>query len=293
MGRRLASEHRIARDTFEEANEALGMRLSELCFEGPEEALVRTENAQPAILATSIAGYRAAAEAIDVRPSWLAGHSLGEYSALVVAGALGFADALRLVRLRGRLMQSAVPEGVGAMAAVIGLTDDIMARVCARAGGSDEIVEPANFNGGGQIVIAGHRGAVARAAASARDLGARTVPLAVSAPFHCRLMAPAADGLARALDDVAIGALTLPVVANVDAAPNDDPRRVRALLVAQVTAPVRWAQSMATLAERGCVRAFEIGPGQVLTRLVQRMGLGIEASAAGEGEGWAALASVA
>jgi [acyl-carrier-protein] S-malonyltransferase len=293
MGRRLASEHRAARLAFEEADEALGTRLSRLCFEGPEEDLVRTENAQPAILATSIAGYRAAAEAIDVRPSWLAGHSLGEYSALVVAGALRFGDALRLVRLRGQLMQSAVPEGVGAMAAVIGLADDAVAEVCARASGGDEIVAPANFNGAGQIAIAGHRAAVERAVAAARDLGARTVGLAVSAPFHCRLMAPAATGLARALDEVEIGALRLPVIANVDAAPNDDARRVRPLLVTQVTAPVRWAQSMAALAELGCVRAFEIGPGQVLTRLVQRMGLGIEASAAGEGEGWAALASVA
>jgi [acyl-carrier-protein] S-malonyltransferase len=211
----------------------------------------------------------------------------------VVAGALRFGDALRLVRLRGQLMQSAVPEGVGAMAAVIGLADDAVAEVCARASGGDEIVAPANFNGAGQIAIAGHRAAVERAVAAARDLGARTVGLAVSAPFHCRLMAPAATGLARALDEVEIGALRLPVIANVDAAPNDDARRVRPLLVTQVTAPVRWAQSMAALAELGCVRAFEIGPGQVLTRLVQRMGLGIEASAAGEGEGWAALASVA
>ena len=293
MGRRLAADHRAAREAFEEADEVLDMRLSRLCFEGPEETLIRTENAQPAILATSIAGYRAAAKAIDVRPSWLAGHSLGEYSALVVAGALGFADALRLVRLRGRLMQAAVPEGVGAMAAVIGLADDVVAGLCERAGGAEEVVEPANFNGADQVVIAGHHGAVARAVAAARDLGARTVPLAVSAPFHCRLMAPAAAGLERALRDVEIGAPALPVVANVDATPNNDAGRVRSLLVAQVTAPVRWSQSMAALADLGCVRAFEIGPGQVLTRLLQRMRLGIEASAAGEGEGWAALASVA
>jgi [acyl-carrier-protein] S-malonyltransferase len=293
MGRRLAADHPVARETFEEADDALGIPLSRLCFEGPEDALIRTENAQPAILAASIAGYRAAAKAIDIRPSWLAGHSLGEYSALVVAGALGFADALRLVRLRGRLMQSAVPEGVGAMAAVIGLADDVVADLCARAGGTEEIVEPANFNGAGQIVVAGHRGAVRRAVAAARDLGARTVPLAVSAPFHCRLMAPAAAGLERALRDVKIGTLALPVVANLDAMPNEDVGRVRSLLVGQVTAPVRWAQSMASLADLGCVRAFEIGPGQVLTRLVQRMRLGIDASAVGEGGGWAALASVA
>lgn len=292
MGRRLAAEHKIARDTFAEADEALGMRLGRLCFDGPEDALVRTENAQPAILATSIAGYRAAAKEIDLRPSWLAGHSLGEYTALVVAGGLTFGDALRLVRLRGRLMQTAVPERVGTMAAILGLAEDVVADLCADAA-EDEIVEPANFNGAGQIVVAGHRGAVARAMTAARALGARVLELPVSAPFHCRLMAPAAEGLALALDAVPIAPLAVPVVANVDAAPNDDVARVRPLLVAQVTAPVRWAESMATLADLGCVRAFEIGPGQVLTRLVQRMRLGIEAAAAGEGEGWAALASVA
>jgi len=293
MGRRLAREHRAAREAFEEADDALGMRLSTLCFEGPEPELIRTENAQPAILAASVAGYRAAAHAVDVHPSWLAGHSLGEYTALVVAGALGFGDALRLVRLRGRLMQSAVPEGVGAMAALIGLADDTVAGVCLRASAGDEVVEPANYNGAGQIVVAGHRQAVARAVAAARELGARTMELAVSAPFHCRLMAPAAAGLADALRQVEVRAPALPVVANVDAAPNVDAARIAPLLVAQVTAPVRWAQSMAALAELGCVRAFEIGPGQVLTRLLQRMRLGIEATAAGEGEGWAALASVA
>ncbi len=292
MGRRLAAEHRVARDTFQEADEALGMRLSRLCFDGPNDELVRTENAQPAILTTSIAGYRAAAKEIDLRPSWLAGHSLGEYSALVVAGALGFAEALRLVRLRGRLMQSAVPQGGGTMAAVLGLAEDVVAGLCARVA-EHEVVEPANFNGAGQIVIAGHSGAVARAVAAARALGARAVELPVSAPFHCRLMAPAAESLARALDAVEVDPLTVPVVANVDATPNLEASRVRALLVTQVTAPVRWSESMATLAELGCVRAFEIGPGQVLTRLMQRMRLGIEAVAAGEGEGWAALASVA
>jgi [acyl-carrier-protein] S-malonyltransferase len=292
MGRRLAAEHRVARATFDEADEALGTHLSRVCFEGPLDELVRTENAQPAILATSIAGYRAAAKEIDLRPSWVAGHSLGEYTALVVAGGLGFAAALRLVRLRGRLMQTAVPEGVGGMAAIIGLAEDAVAALCARVA-EHEVVEPANFNGAGQIVVAGHRGAVARAVAAARALGGRAVELPVSAPFHCRLMAPAAAGLARALAAAEIAPLSIPVIANVDAAPNADAGRVRALLVTQVTAPVRWAESMATLAELGCVRAFEIGPGQVLTRLLQRMQLGIEAAAAGEGEGWAALASVA
>lgn len=292
MGRRLAAEHPVARDVFAEADAVLEAPLSRLCFEGPEDELVRTENAQPAILATSIAGYRAAAAEIDLRPSWLAGHSLGEYTALVVAGALDFAAALRLVRLRGRLMQSAVAAGVGGMAAIIGLAEDEVAEICARAC-EGEVVEPANFNGASQVVIAGHRGAVARAIDAARAAGGRTMELPVSAPFHCRLMAPAAAGLAEALASVTVTPLTIPVIANVDAAPNADAARVRDLLVAQVTAPVRWAESMATLAGLGCVRAFEIGPGQVLTRLLQRMRLGIEATAAGEGEGWPALASVA
>jgi [acyl-carrier-protein] S-malonyltransferase len=292
MGRRLAAEHRIARETFEEADDVLGIGLGRLCFEGPETELVRTENAQPAILAASVAGFRAAAREVPVRPSWVAGHSLGEYTALVVAGALAFADALRLVRLRGQLMQRAVPEGVGGMAAIIGLGEEAVASLCVRVA-QDEVVEPANFNGAGQIVVAGHRAAVGRVIAGARTLGARAVELPVSAPFHCRLMAPAADGLARALADVLIAPLAIPVVANVDAGVNSEPARVRPLLVAQVTAPVRWAASMAALAELGCVRAFEIGPGQVLTRLLQRMGLGIDAVAVGEGEGWAALASVA
>ncbi len=292
MGRRLAADHRIARETFDEADDALGFHLSRLCFEGPAEELVRTENAQPAILATSIAGHRAAAKEIELRPSWLAGHSLGEYTALVVAGALAFGDALRLVKLRGRLMQSAVPEGAGAMAAIVGLAEDAVRDVCTRAA-EGEVVEPANFNGAGQIVVAGHRGAVLRTMEAARAERARTIELPVSAPFHCRLMAPAADGLAPALEKVTIGALAVPVVANVDAQPYDDVGRVRPLLIAQVTAPVRWAESMARLAELGCRRAVEIGPGQVLTRLLQRMRLGIDACAAGEGEGWAALASVA
>jgi len=292
MGRRLAAEHRAARDTMSEANEALGMSLTRLCFEGPDADLVRTENAQPAILAISIAAWRALTTEIEVRPVWLAGHSLGEYTALVVAGALAFPDALRLVRTRGRLMQSAVPEGVGAMAAIIGPSDEEVETLCATAA-QGEVVAAANFNGAGQVVIAGHRTAVRRAAEAGRRAGARVMELAVSAPFHCALMAPAAEGLARVLADVPIGPLDVPVVTNVEAAVNDDPARVRTLLVQQVTAPVRWGDSMRLLRRLGCSHAFEIGPGQVLTKLLQRMKLGVDAVAAGEGEGWAAVAGVA
>ena len=288
MGRRLATEHRAARAAFAEADDVLHVHLARLCFEGPEAELVRTENAQPAILAVSVATWRALASEMEIRPAWLAGHSLGEYTALVVAGALTFADALSLVRTRGRLMQSAVPEGSGAMAAVIGLSDDAVAALCA-AEAEGEIVAPANFNGAGQTVVAGHRAAVRRVMEAARGAGARVLELAVSAPFHCSLMAPAAESLARALAGVPIAPLAVSVVTNVEAALNSDPARVRSLLVAQVTAPVRWAESMRLLRRLGCTRALEVGPGQVLTRLLQRMELGIEAVAAGEGEGWPAL----
>jgi 3-oxoacyl-[acyl-carrier protein] reductase len=196
MGTRLAAEHRAARDALAEADEALGRGLARLCFEGPEAELTRTENAQPAILAVSVATWRALAAEVELRPRWLAGHSLGEYTALVVAGALAFGDALRLVRLRGRLMQAAAPEGTGAMAAIIGLDDGRVAELCAAVAGG-EVVAPANLNGGGQVVVAGHRPAVGRAMAAARAAGARVVELPVSAPFHCPLMAPAAEGLAR------------------------------------------------------------------------------------------------
>jgi [acyl-carrier-protein] S-malonyltransferase len=285
MGRRLASEFRVARETFAEADDALGTRLSRLCFEGPEAELVRTEQAQPAILAVSIATWRALDAEIVLDPAWLAGHSLGEYSALVVAGALDFGDALRLVRLRGRLMQAAVPEGVGAMAAILGLEDAAVAVLCERAA-DGEIVTPANFNGGGQVVVAGHREAVARVVAAAREVGGRALALAVSAPFHCPLMAPAAAGLRQALAETAVASLRVPVVTNVEAMLNTDAGRIPELLVAQVTAPVRWAESMQLLRALGCRRAIEVGPGQALTRLLQRMRVEIEAQTAGEGETW-------
>jgi [acyl-carrier-protein] S-malonyltransferase len=276
MGRDLAAEHAVARRTMAEADAALDFALSRLCFTGPEAELTRTEHCQPAILAVSIALWRTLGAEQELAPQWLAGHSLGEYTALVVAGALEFADALRLVRLRGRLMQAAVPEGVGAMAAVVGLDDAVVAELCAGASGN-EVVSPANYNGAGQVVIAGHRAAVGRAAEAMRAAGARIIPLNVSAPFHCALMAPVAAELATALAAVAIAPLGVPIVTNVEAAANTDAARVRELLTAQVTAPVRWSQSMLTLQSLGCRRAIEVGPGQVLTKIVQRMRLGISA----------------
>lgn len=276
MGRALAGEHATARQTMAEADDTLGFALSRLCFAGPEAELTRTEHCQPAILAVSVATWRALGPARGLAPQWLAGHSLGEYTALVVAGALSFADALRLVRLRGRLMQAAVPEGVGTMAAIVGLDDAVVAELCAAAAG-DEVVSPANYNGAGQVVIAGHRAAVTRAGEAARGAGGRVLPLSVSAPFHCALMAPVAAELATALAAVAVAPLAVPVVTNVEAALNGDATRVRELLVAQVTAPVRWSQSMQTLHGLGCRRAIEVGPGQVLTKILQRMRLGIAA----------------
>ncbi len=272
MGRELAREIAAARRVFEEADEALGEPLSRLCWEGPEAELTRTENTQPAILTTSIAVLRAVeAECGPLGFAAAAGHSLGEWSALVAAGALEFADAVRLVRLRGRAMQEAVPEGQGAMAAILGLDPAVVAEVCAAAA-EGQIVQPANFNGAGQVVISGHAQAVERAMVAAKARGAmRAVPLQVSAPFHCPLMQPAADRMQEALAAVAIGPLAVPVVSNVEALPNQDSARVASLLVRQVTAPVRWEESVTRLAHDGISRAYELGAGSVLRGLVKRI----------------------
>ena len=271
MGKALAMQFPVAARVFAEADEALGMPLSTLCFEGPDEDLKLTINAQPAILATSLAVLRVLEQEVGIRPAFVAGHSLGEYSALVAAGALAFANALRVVRERGRLMQEAVPMGVGAMAAIFNLSSAEVAQVCTEAA-QGEIVSLANLNGGGQIVIAGHATAVRRAVAAAKARGAkRVVELAVSAPFHCALMSPAAEGLARVLASVPVSPLTVPVIANVTADMNQDPLRVKDLLIRQVTAPVRWEESMARLKSLGCEVAIEVGPGKVLAGLLKRI----------------------
>ncbi len=271
MGKALAQQFPVAASTFAEADEALGMSLSTRCFEGPDDDLKLTTNAQPAIVATSIATLRVLQQETGVQPTVVAGHSLGEYSALVAAGALTLADAVRIVRERGRLMQEAVPVGVGAMAAIFNLSADDVLQVC-REAAQGEVVSPANLNGGGQIVVAGHTDAVRRAMTVAKARGAkRAVELAVSAPFHCALMSPAAEGLARVLEAIAVSPLIVPVIANVTADVNQDPARVKDLLVQQVTAPVRWEESMLKLKSLGCAAAIEVGPGKVLAGLLKRI----------------------
>ncbi len=271
MGNALAQQYAVAAQVFAEADEALGFALSTLCFAGPEEALRLTANAQPAILATSIAALRVLEQETAVRPAYVAGHSLGEYTALVAAGALTLVDAVRVVRERGRLMQEAVPVGVGTMAALFGLSAEEVAQVCAEAA-QGEVVSPANLNGGGQVVVAGHTGAVRRAVSVAKARGAkRAVELPVSAPFHCALMAPVAEGLARVLASVPVSLLNVGVITNVTAEVNQDPRQVKDLLIQQVTAPVRWEESMQRLRALGCEMAIEVGPGRVLAGLLKRI----------------------
>jgi [acyl-carrier-protein] S-malonyltransferase len=274
MGKELADNFSVARQVFEEANDALGFDLAGLCFNGPEEDLKLTANTQPAILTTSIAALRVLSAESGLVPSFAAGHSLGEYSALVCAGGLAFADAVRVVRQRGTFMQEAVPVGTGSMAAILGLGLDDLAVVCSDAA-QGQVVAPANFNSDGQVVIAGHTEAVDRAIVLAKEKGAkRAMTLPVSAPFHCSLMVPAGERLATVLNGVEVGEMTLPVIANVEAAPNQDSARVRELLVKQVSAPVRWQETIASMVELGVDRYVEIGPGKVLSGLAKRMAKG-------------------
>lgn len=270
MGQALAGAFPEARAVFDEADVALGESLSRLCFEGPEDRLMLTENTQPAILTASIAAQRVLA-ARGIVPAFVAGHSLGEYSANVAAGTLAFADAVRTVRNRGRYMQEAVPVGVGAMAAILGLDADSVQRACDEAA-QGEVVSPANINGAGQVVIAGTRGAVERAGAIAKTLGAkRAIPLPVSAPFHCALMKPAEERLAPELRALATRAPAMPVVANVDAEPKRDAAAAIEALVRQVSAPVRWEAVVGRLASEGVTTYVEVGPGTVLSGLVRKI----------------------
>ncbi len=271
MGKDLCDRFPEARAAFEEAEDALGLDLSELCFRGPEAELNRTEYTQPAILTASVAALRVLERHGGVRPAWVAGHSLGEYSALVCAGAFRLADAAVVVRERGRLMQEAVPQGEGSMAAILGLDAAAVRELCETAA-DGEVVAPANLNGGGQVVVSGARGAVERVSQLARDRGARrVVELAVSAPFHCALMRPAAEGLREVLEGVAVAPLAAGVVTNVEASLNSDAGRVKPLLVEQVVAPVRWEESVRALQALGCRRTVELGPGKVLSGLVRRI----------------------
>jgi [acyl-carrier-protein] S-malonyltransferase len=294
MGKALCERYPAAKAVFDEADEALGYGLAKLCFEGPKEELTLTANAQPAILATSVAALRVLEQETDLRPTVVAGHSLGEYSALVAAGALGLADAVRTVHLRGQAMQEAVAPGVGAMAAILGLPAAEVEAACADAraeGSPDEVVSAANFNGGGQIVIAGHKGAVERACAAAKKRGAKGAqPRNVSAPFHCALMKPAAERLAAALDTVGVQPLAVPVVSNVEAAPNQDAARVRGLLVQQVTGSVRWEESVERIVSMGVTEAVEVGAGNVLAGLVKRIASTVRVRGASDPETIAELA---
>ena len=276
MGRAWADAAEAARRTFEEADDVLGFALSRLCWEGPEEELGLTTNTQPALLATSIAIYRSlASHGLSAEPVAMAGHSLGEYSALVAAGALDFADALRLVRKRGQLMQEAVPVGVGAMAAFIGLDDAAVAQLATDVA-EGEVCAVANYNSPGQTVIAGHKGAVDRAVALAKERGARKATLlAVSAPFHSPLMRPAREGMVPALAAAAFHDPRVPVVANVDAAPVRTGEAARDALARQIDGPVRWVESVKWMADGLGVQMFlEVGSGNVLTGLNRRIAIG-------------------
>ena len=273
MGRALAERFSECRETFEQADAALGMSISRLCFEGPADQLTLTEYTQPALVAVSTAVARVLTTH-GIQPAFLAGHSLGEYSAHVAAGTLSLADALRTVRNRGRYMQEAVPVGDGAMAAVLGLDAALVAQACAEAA-QGQIVSPANLNAPGQIVIAGACAAVERAGARAKALGARrVVPLAVSAPFHCALMQPAQKRLALDLRGLVVSDPTVPVVANLDAEPKRDGAASIAALVGQVTAPVRWEQVVRRLASEGVDTYVEVGSGAVLSGLIRKIDRG-------------------
>lgn len=277
MGRELAENFAAARAVFDEADAALGFAISELCFEGPEDQLKLTENTQPAILTCSIATLAVLREK-GWQPDFVAGHSLGEYSALVAAAALRFADAVRLVRKRGRYMQEAVPNGTGAMAALMGLPLEKLEGLCGQAS-QGEVVSPANFNSPGQFVIAGHRGAVERAVELARDSGARkAVLLQVSAPFHCALMRPAAELLGADLDAAEFRDLEVPLINNFAAREIHSAQQARDSLKQQVAHPVRWEESMRYLAKRGVEHFVEVGPGKVLTALLRNIDRSLQGS---------------
>lgn len=270
MGKALAEQFPSSRRVFAEADEALGESLSGLCFFGPEEDLKLTANTQPAILTVSIAALRALEER-GARADFVAGHSLGEYSALVAAGCLKFSDAVTTVRKRGAFMQEAVAAGEGAMAALLGIDLETVESVCREAAGS-QVCSPANINSPGQTVIAGERAAIERAVTIAKERGARrAVMLQVSAPFHCALMKPAADRLSTVLDSIEFSDLNMPLITNVDAQPITSGALARASLVRQVASSVRWSDSMRWLIEQGVTRFFEIGPGKVLAGVARQI----------------------
>jgi [acyl-carrier-protein] S-malonyltransferase len=275
MGKEFYENFSLARQVFEEADDALRFSISKLCFQGPGETLKLTENTQPAILTASMAALRVVQNEKGIAPQFTAGHSLGEYSALVASGSLAFPDAVRIVRLRGRFMQEAVPAGEGAMAAILGMEQEEVERLCKTMAG-EEVLAPANYNSPGQIVISGHSKAVDRAIEAVNQKGKRAVLLPVSAPFHSPLMKGAGERLAKELEEISIGDLKISVVTNVEAEINTLKERVKPLLVTQVSTPVRWEESMKRLVREGIERVLEIGPGKILSGLMKRIDSKIE-----------------
>ncbi len=275
----LAAKYPSVEATFAQASDVLGYDLWQLVQQGPVEELNKTFKTQPALLASSVAIWRVWQEQGGVAPKVMAGHSLGEYSALVCAGVIDFKDAIKLVELRGQLMQQAVPEGVGAMAAVIGLDDQAISDACNQAAGS-EVVAPVNYNSPGQVVIAGNKAAVERAGELCKEAGAkRVLPLPVSVPSHCALMKPAADELAKALADIEFNTPVIPVINNVDVAQETDPKAIKDALVRQLYMPVRWTEVVESMADMGVTLEIEAGPGKVLSGLVKRINKTIAAQA--------------
>lgn len=271
MGKDLRENFKVAADVFAEADEALHEELSKLCFEGPEEELKLTRNTQPAILTVSIAALQVLRQETGIVPAMTAGHSLGEYSSLVASGALKFADAVALVQKRGTFMQEAVPVGVGGMAAIMGMENDVLEEIC-RESAEGQVVAPANYNSPGQIAISGHMEAVKRAAARAEAAGARKVViLQVSAPFHSSLMKPAADKLAVAFEPITVRDLVIPVLSNVEADFYPSREDVKRLLITQVDHPVRWTEEMEKMIREGVDRCLEVGPGKVLSGLMRKI----------------------
>jgi len=270
MGKELRDHFTVAKEVFEEADDSLRFSISTLCFEGPEATLKLTEYTQPAVLTVSIAALRVLQSEKGVEPLLVAGHSLGEYSALVASGGFSFADGVRTVRQRGKFMQEAVPVGEGTMAAILGMDREEVEQICKEAA-LEEVLSPANFNCPGQIVIAGHTKAIERAIEAAKQKGKKAMPLQVSAPFHSPLMKPAGERLKEVLEGVTLQALRVPVVTNVEAEVNRSSERVKPLLIEQVSSPVRWEESMRRMISEGIERIIEIGPGRVLSGLMKRI----------------------
>lgn len=278
----MAAQYPLVEETFAEASAVLGYDLWALVQQGPAEELNKTWQTQPALLTASVALWRVWQQEGGKAPALMAGHSLGEYSALVCAGVIAFSDAVRLVELRGKLMQDAVPEGTGAMSAIIGLDDDSIAKACEEAA-QGQVVSPVNFNSPGQVVIAGHKDAVERAGVACKAAGAkRALPLPVSVPSHCALMKPAAEKLAVELQNITFNAPAIPVVNNVDVACATDPDEIRNALVRQLYSPVQWTKSVELMASRDVTHLYEVGPGKVLTGLTKRIVDSLTASAINE-----------